>query len=245
VADVNGNAVVSVTTSATNAGTIDLTSGGCGCNPTKSELAIGSSALPNTGTIEATSSGCNLCFGEVAGNLDNQGTLSAAHTLALDRAAATYTNTDAVTIASGRNLTMSGGNEIFNFNGGTISSTGVFTQTGGSSTHNAGTASGVNLQLANLTLSANPSSGSAQFDIMSRTTLSGNVSAGDTLNIVAYLSGGATLTVASSITNAGTIALTDGNCACNFTAELSISSVAGGNRIPRRNGYLSARNGSC
>jgi hypothetical protein len=71
---------------------------------------------------------------------------------------------------------------------------------------------------------SNASSGSAQFDIMSRTTLSGNVSAGDTLNIVAYLSGGATLTVASSITNAGTIALTDGNCACNFTAELSISS---------------------
>ena len=211
----NNSGTLSASSGISNAGTIELTTGNS-CGGCTDGLFINGGTLTNTGTLEAELGDSANTPVTIAGNIDNQATFSVDRSVQLNKTGATYTNTSTgtITIASGQTMAVTGGDNThsFNLNGGTLTNNGTFTQAGGSFNHNAGTASGNDLIVDSVAIAPDPSSGSANFLVEKSSTLTSNVAANDTLSITNDNdNNGGTLSVSSSVTNAGTIALTTTN----------------------------------
>jgi len=212
----NNNGSLTASSSVTNAGTIQV---GDSASNVEETLAISGGTLTNTGTLETE--GCCNTPEAISGSIDNEGTFSvtSGSEAELSNGGATFTNTGAITIASSDNFNVTGG--TFDLNGGTLTNDGTFTQEGGSFNHNGGTASGNYLNLENVAIAPDPSSDSAGFDVYGSSTLTSDVSAGDTL-VITHDSdnNNGSLTASSDVTNAGTIQV--GDSASNVEETLAI-----------------------
>jgi hypothetical protein len=241
------HATLTAASSFSNAGTITLQT----LNGTwSSNLAVTSGTLTNTGTI-STSPGSGGSR-TVSANLANSGTVTINTDTTFSQASGVYTNTGTFAIAAGKALTISGQNQAFNQNAGTLTSTGAFDLHGSvqSATFNfnGGTATDNPLLLANAALNIGPGAiAAASFKMRGNSTLSGDVAAGTTI-VVEGLDGPqhATLTAASSFSNAGTITLQtlNGTWSSNLavtsgtltnTGTISTSPGSGGSRTVSAN----------
>ena len=217
------NAKTTAAASFSNGGSISLTNGDTASNG--ATLAISSGTLSNSGTI-TTEVGVG---GQrsLQGNITNTGTLQINANTSYNGKSALLTNEGALDTAEGKVLTVSEKGAVVNGAGGKIAATGtanVFVGSGTSFTQGAGTTSGtkpVIVDDAALTYS-----GSGASTIAARgegTTLSGNLSSGQSLSIESTSSENAKTTAAASFSNGGSISLTNGDTASNG-ATLAISS---------------------
>jgi hypothetical protein len=224
------NAVATASGSFTNAGTIEMTQINSGCHNGIPELEIPTGTLTNTGTLQLDLGGASSAF-YLDGNITNQGQINV------------NTNTDYGQIVSGaildnkRQLAIATGQQLLAVSGRAST---IINDTGGSITNNGGTgslyvdSSNTYDQGAGTTSpsSSDPStpavtlnnstlnytgSGASAIDYRGAGHLSGNLAAGQNLDINAtdFCSGAvnAVATASGSFTNAGTIEMTHiGSC---------------------------------
>ncbi len=183
-----------------------------------SESGDAPGTIYNAGTI-TTAAGNGSAY--IYGSIDNTGSFNVNGNTNLDPGGSdlTFANTGTINIAAGQALDIAPADSsvVFNLNGGTISNSGTFYQHNGTFNHTAGAASGNPLMIDNADLLADPSTGSADITVNNGTdTLTGDVGAGDTLTVTnsngglddGYLT---SATGVSTVTNAGTIALSSGS----------------------------------
>ncbi len=207
--DGGGNATMTSATGFTNAGTIRLESVNQGYSDT---LAVSS------GTLTTAAGGIILVNNDtgggrvISGNVFNQGTITvnAGTTLTVSRTGGPSFTQVAGTITGSGEFDLSGG--VFNFNGGTVVGTTV-------------------LYSAALNIGVG-STGAATFFMRGSTTLSGDISSGQTVWVQGCDGGSnATLTTAAGFTNAGTIRLESANQGYSDTLTVSsgtLTNAAGG-----------------
>jgi len=228
------DAVLTLSGSMSNAGTIDMVSTNC-CgsgNPVPNSYAVGAqvvippgSTLTNTGTIETT--GCCQANMELTGSVINQGTVSVTHgvfnnccnlaILLLDGSNATFDNAGAVQM-NGGDAVLVGPSQSYDFvndTGGSVSGSGQMTVDGGNTfTQGAGTTSGnpvvINGDGDVLDFTG---SGASSFATFGSNTLSGSaIASGQTVAPQEFNSRDAVLTLSGSMSNAGTIDMVSTNC---------------------------------
>jgi fibronectin-binding autotransporter adhesin len=199
----------------TNAGSITLTNAETAGNNVT--LTIPTGTLTNSGTVttEKAVGGSRV----LTGNITNTGTLAINTNTALNGEKAALTNDGALDIAAGIQLTVSNDGSVTNGSGGSIAAgagADVFVEPGGTFTEGAGTTSGakpVILRQANLVYTGSGASLITQHGESS--TLSGNISAGQTLVLETINAENVRTTAAGSFTNAGSITLTNAETAGN------------------------------
>jgi fibronectin-binding autotransporter adhesin len=212
---------VTIPASLTNGGSITMTNGdGCGDN---ASIAVSSGAtLTNSGTLTSEPGAAGGARG-LTGHLTNTGTLAINTATTINGAESVLANKAALNIATGVGLVMSGGAATLNENG-TIAAagSGALVQLGGSFTEGAGKTSGskpVILEDASLSYSG---SGEGPISVRGASSLAGNTAAGQSLALESTCSKHAVLTIASSLTNGGSIKMTSGDgCANNTTIAVS------------------------
>jgi hypothetical protein len=215
------NAVATVATGFTNGGTITLTNGdGSGNNAT---LTVTGGTLTNTGTIvtEVAHGGSRVLQGAVV----NQGTLTIHANTAFNGSKGLLTNEGAIDVAEGTQLAVSNASSVTNTTGGKIVGTGtgnVFL-TGGTFTEGTGTITGTKPVFIDDGALVYNGTGTGLIALRGASSLSGNLSAGQSLSIESTGSENAVTTAAESFTNGGTIALTNGDGSGN-NATLVIAS---------------------
>ncbi|MGH2853218.1 MAG: beta strand repeat-containing protein [Solirubrobacteraceae bacterium] len=204
-----------------NAGTLRLTNGdACGNNAT---LTVSAGTLTNSGKIltEVPVGGTRT----LQGNLTNTGTLSFKASTAYNGTGATLTNEGSLTVAEGLQLTVSGGGSVINGAGGSITATGgadVLMSSGTSFTEGAGTTSGTKPVIVDDGALAYTGAGASAIALHGASTLSGSLSAAQSLSIESTCSEHAVVTAATGFANAGTITLTNGDT-CGNNAILTVS----------------------
>jgi hypothetical protein len=219
------NAAATAGGSFTSAGSITLTNGdGCGNNAT---LTTSSGTFTNSGTITttvATGGQRNL-----EGNLTNTGTITVHQPTSFNTNLTTLTNNGAIKIDNGVSLSVSGGASVTNgTTGGSITATGsgnVF-QTGATFTQGKATITGTKPVFVDDGTLAYTGTGKGLIALRGASTLSGNLSSGQSLSIESTCGEHATTTDAANLTNSGTITLTNGD-ACGNNATLTINGGGG------------------
>jgi hypothetical protein len=265
----SGGATLTSAASFTNNGNIELTNASAGqgaivavtsgtlvnaANDTIKVLAgLGAGAtartiaaqLDNHGVISV---GTPLTISKVSANHTNSGTIDVSGgDLALSQsgAGASFTNTGALPIASGRRITMTSG--IFNFNAGTIGGSGSTFATASTTTINLGiglSTGSVGLDLANCTVNGPGTLTNATGQTLPTRTCTFNATVDNQGLLVAHgadavngtlntnpgstlriegdgLSGGAVVTVVNGFTNSGNIELT--NVSASQGATLTVN----------------------
>ena len=128
------SAKLTVTSGFTNNGTITLENL---TGPNSSELTVSSGILTNEGTITA-----NYNTGDISANLINNGTVSINDDTQFNMVNGIYTNNATFTIADGVTLTITGNNQQFNQEGGTLTAgSGTFRMQNATFNFNGGTIS--------------------------------------------------------------------------------------------------------
>ncbi len=215
------NALTTAAVGFTNAGSITLTNGDASGNA--ASLVVTSGTLTNSGTIaiEQANGGART----LQGGLTNTGSIAINANTAYSGAKHLFTNEGTLSIAEGKQLTVSGENSVSNATGGKIIATGsglVQLEPGGAFTEGAGTTSGtkpVVIRDGSLTYAGSGASTIAQHG--SSSTLSGNVAKGQVL-LVESTSGENTRVAATGpVVNSGTITLTNGDSSGN-SATLAV-----------------------
>jgi hypothetical protein len=211
--DAGGSGTLTVANGFSNAGTITLQSINQNWD---SNLVVTTGTLTNTSTGTINSNQGSAGGRTLAANLANSGNVNInADTSFFRTGGGTYTNTNAVTIATGKTLVISGSGQVFSQDGGTLTSTGTVSVANSASFNfNGGTTSGNPILVTNAALNLGPSATeTASFTTHGgSSTLSGNVAANTTILVQGADAGGsATLTAAASFSNAGTITLQSTN----------------------------------
>ena len=234
------NTTVTAAGSFTNAGTVRLTSGGCG--GTYAQL-VGPGLLTNTGTIDVAAGNGGDRFLRM--DVRNQGTVKVDEPLTYDQGGATFTNLG--TIALSQPMAVANGtlrNDAGSIDGTgagqiTVTGSGVFRQGDGNTSGNAVVIEGAALAFLS------PSTGTSSFVAHSSATLSGDIPSGATFTIQGLgCSYNTTVTAAGSFTNAGTIAMTSGGCGGTYAqltgpglitnmGTISVDAGNGGDRFLR------------
>jgi hypothetical protein len=218
------NAKTTAATGFTNGGSITLTNGDSSGN--SATLVISSGTLKNSGTITS-----ELAIGgtrTLQGNVTNTGTLQINANTAYSGLSAALSNEGALDIAEGKVLTVSEKGSLTNGTGGKIAATGsgdVLMSSGTSFSEGAGTTSGtkpVIVDDASLTYSG---AGTSAIALHGESTLSGNLSSGQSLSIESTGGENAKTTAAAGFKNGGSITLTNGDSSGN-NATLVISAGA-------------------
>ncbi|MCU1372265.1 MAG: hypothetical protein JWO77_3459 [Ilumatobacteraceae bacterium] len=194
----------------TNAGSITLSSGGCGGT---TAVLQGAGLLTNTSTGTISSAAGNGGTRHLRIDVRNQGSVVVGHPTAFDAAGTTFDNRSTVTLT--QPLTVTGAS--FTNASGSVASSGagaVRTTAGGTFTQGDGSTTGSPVEILNSTLAFTPtSSGSSQFDAHQNATLATDVPAPATVTVeglgCSYTS---QLTATGPFANAGTIRLTSGGC---------------------------------
>jgi hypothetical protein len=204
----------------TNAGTITLQAN----YGYPSDLTVTSGTLTNaaSGVINVNPDGGGGSR-TITADLVNNGTINVKTATALSTANGTYTNAGTLNIASGASLSVSGSGQTFRQGSGTLNNSGAFGLSGnatfdfagGTLAGNAPVVSGASLKMEGAAAGTILVAGS--------TTLLGDVPAGAPTIVVQGSSsaGNATLTAASSFTNAGTITL---QANYGYASDLAVSS---------------------
>jgi fibronectin-binding autotransporter adhesin len=214
------NAVATAGASFTNAGAITLTNGdGCGDTAT---LVVSAGTLTNSGTLttEVAHGGART----LQGNITNTGTLTIGANTAYNGESAVLTNEGEVNVPEATQLTVSNKGAVVNA-GGKITGTGsgdVFIGAGTSFTEGAGTTSGTKPVIVDDATLNYTGSGKSQIALHGSDSLTGSLGAEQSLSIESTCSENAVATAGASFTNAGAIALTNGD-GCGNTATLVVS----------------------
>ncbi len=207
----------------TNAGTITLTNSET--NGNNAALEISSGTLTNSGTItsEAAIGGQRT----LQGNITNTGTLALNANTAYNLSNALLTNEGTIDIAAGKQLTVSGDGSVTNGSGGKIvagEGADVLLEPGSTFTEGTGTTTGTKpVILRNASLVYTGAGASKITQHGEGSTLSGNISAGQSLVLESTNGEHERTTAAASFTNAGSITLTNSEANPN-NATLEISS---------------------
>jgi hypothetical protein len=219
------HAFATAAASFTNAGTITLTNDeGCGNNAT---LIVAAGTLTNTARI--VTEPANGGVRSLQGNLTNTGTgtLAIKTNTLYNGVGAVMVNDGQISLAEGKQLTVSGGGSVTNASGGNIfAATGAaFSQSGGTFTEGAGKTSGtlpVILDDATLIYTGTASEpGSGAIGLRGNSTLTGPIRTTDSLLIESTCSEHAVVTATASFFVAGKIELTNGDgCGNNATLNM-------------------------
>jgi hypothetical protein len=205
-------------------GTINLTSSSCG-NP--STLAM---PKPDTLTVEKTTGQLNTDVGSsgdrfISGNVKNKGAVNIGQvTTYTPIKKGIFTNQGTVTVASGETLSVASVKKatFLNTKKGVITGTGQLSVNGLSKFEDAGTATitgtPVLVNAAGLDITG---TGAGTIDVEGTSTFAGNIAQGQTVNILGYCSDNATLTGSASVTNAGTLNLS--NTSCGNSSEFALA----------------------
>jgi hypothetical protein len=217
------NTRVEASASFTNAGSITLGSGSCGAFETLETL---SGTLTNTGTITAA-----VADGEgnryLGGNLTNKGTITLDYPTTYEGSYTTHSSKEGTLLNEGTinieavQLTVPSGNTVKN-ESGKIAATGsglAQLEPGTSFTQGAGTTSGTQPVLIRGGALSYTGAGASTIAIRDTSTLSGNLAAGQTLNLQGECGENTRVEASASYTNAGTITLGSGTCGAFETLE--------------------------
>ena len=189
-----------------NKGTIRLESSGAAL---AANLVVTSGVLINQGRIEvnAGSGGQRL----ITADLDNQGIFRNNAQLQLSKTNGVYTNSGGeFRVEAGQLLTIAGGSQVFNQNGGDLVVDGDLNLSTMTFNINGGSVPNKAPLLYNCTLnfgSAGAAAAVMNFKVRGRCTLNGNVAAGQTIWVNGTIATDAVLTATTGLTNRGTIRL--------------------------------------
>ena len=183
------------------------------------ELTVtGGSTLTNTGTLRTDASWC--CGRFLRGNIANSGTVTINQNTNYDQSGSTFTNTGTLTVAANITLTLSN-SPTFNQNAGSLTANGTFLQWTGAFKFNGGSVAGpALLQDVALTITT-PNTGDFRMR-GTNNTLSGNVSASQTLLVQGEACCNAAVTLTGNSSNAGAIVL-DSVPPATRNAELTVT----------------------
>jgi hypothetical protein len=203
------DANVQAAASFTSAGTIVLTSTGCGNYALLQTPATDS--VSNSGTIRVLPGAGGARY--LRTGISNTGTLDLQAVTTLDQSGMVLQNAGSVTVATGAALNATS-QSVSDVTGGSIATagTGSVTVNGGSYTQGAGTTSGNPILIQGGAALSYTGSGASSIVSHDGNTISGNLSSGQTLSIEGHCGSDATLTASASFTNAGTIVLTSSAC---------------------------------
>jgi fibronectin-binding autotransporter adhesin len=216
----SNNAVTTVDANETNAGTVHLSSSGCG-NSSMLAVATGKKLTNLSGGIIDIDSGAGGAR-TITGNLTNQGTVN-------DNVSATYSggtwdNKHQLNLANGVTLDapVSTSTTFTDDTGGSVNATGSgVLELNGGNTYNqgAGTTTGTEpVLLAGPAASSGgialhyTGAGSSLITTNGAGTLDGTISSGQTLNVVGVCSNNADEVLDAPVTSTGTIAMTSAQC---------------------------------
>jgi fibronectin-binding autotransporter adhesin len=214
---------VTAAASFSNAGAITLTS--TEVNPNQAALILSSGTLTNSGSIsiEAGVGGARYLDASVT----NTGTITVNATTKYEAENAVLTNDGALKLAAGAQLIVTNKGAVVNGAGGSITAGeggAVDIEPGSSFTEGAGTTSGTKPVIVRDAALIYTGSGASLITTHGQsTTLSGNISVGQSLVIESINGEHSYATAASSFTNAGTITLTSTEANPN-QAALTVSS---------------------
>ncbi len=156
------------------------------------------------------------------GSLTNTGTLAIAYSASFDSSKAVLTNDGALTIANGARLTLESESSAVNGTGGSIAggTTGyLLAQPKTAFTQGAGTTSGTEPVLIKEGALTYTGTGASTITVRDVSTLSGNLAAGQTLNLQGECGENTRVEASASYTNAGTITLASSSCGAYETLE--------------------------
>jgi fibronectin-binding autotransporter adhesin len=236
------NAEVSLASGGTvNAtGIIALTQAG-GCSGGTPLLEISGGTLSNAGTIETVKGANESGSADLDGAFTNTGTISinAPTAFGANLTSSSLDNHGTLSLGSGFTLSASNNASVTDDTGGAITTgggTGLLSMSGGTYTQGAGTTSPATLDPANPAVILNSTTlaytGTGASSLIARGTfgLSGNLASAQNLTVQATdMCGGATngqANVTSSLTNAGTIQLTQAGGCTGGTPFLEVRSPA-------------------
>jgi fibronectin-binding autotransporter adhesin len=224
------NAILTTTAGIANGaqGAIALTNGdGCG----NSVTLVG--PITNAGTI--TTEPAHGGTRNLQGSLTNTGTLAINTNTAYNGTSALLTNKGPINLAEGTQLSVSSKNSVTNGNGGLISATGTanILLTGATFSEGSGKTSGTKPVIVDDgTLNYIVGGGKSLVALRGTSALSGSLVAGQSLSIESTCSENVVATAAASFTNAGAIALTNGDgCGDNATLALSAGTLTNSGTI--------------
>ncbi len=215
-----GNASLRVTGGIDNAGVIRLESSE---GAYTANLTLTSGALVNRGTVvvNAGTGGQRL----MSGDLHNLGRFSVDAPLQFSKAGGLYHNAGEFLVEAGRTLSISGANQVFDQRGGDLKILGELSLTSMTLNFKGGTIPEKPPLLLNTALNLGPAAdGAAAFRLRGRCALTGDVAPGQTLWVNGTTGISATLSVASSFTNGGTIRLESSEA--SIASNLAIASGA-------------------
>jgi hypothetical protein len=200
------NATVTAAVSFTNAGAITLTQ--IETENNRATLALSSGVLSNSGTITTEAGAGSGSARNLEGSVTNKGTLAIDVTTGFGGSGAVLINDAAINIAVGATFLLPSGQTFSNETGGTIAATGTgqFEQRDGTFNEGAGKSTGTSLVLDDDALHY-MGAGASTIVLRGTSTLSGNISAGQSLTIQGTDDENATVTAAASFTNGGKITL--------------------------------------
>lgn len=210
------NAAVSVGSNVGNGGSIALTNGdGCANNVTVNVAA--GDALTNSGTLssEHEKGGSR----SLTGVLVNTGSFDVDTATTMTGAGTQLENKGALNVANGTSLSLSSGAVASN-EAGTITGTGsgALVQSGATFTEGAGKTSGSKPVILEDLALVYAGSGEGPIALRGSSSLSGSLSAGQSLSIESTCAKNAAVSVAASLTNGGSIALRNADGCANNTA---------------------------
>ncbi|MBN1911512.1 MAG: PEP-CTERM sorting domain-containing protein [Pirellulales bacterium] len=224
------HATLYATNGLSNSGTItmDSASGSYSC-----ALDVTSGTLANLGAgvinIEPGAGGSRY----LRANLTNDGTVNVNTVTQFIESNGVYTNNGQLNVAANKSVTISGSNQTFNQNGGTLNLTGALAVSNATFNYNGGTIVGTPI-LNDIMFSIAPAATNpAIFEIRGTSTLTSNINAGQIVALFGNSIGGhATLTSPTGFTNAGTLNLTSANGGYSSILDITIGTLtnaAGGN----------------
>ncbi len=205
-----------------NAGAITLTNGDASGN--NAQLAVTGGTLTNSGTLTS-----ELAHGgsrTLQGSITNTGKLLINANTSYNATKALLTNEGMFGVAESKTLTVSAEGAFTNGAGGSIVASGsgdVLMEPATTFTEGAGTTSGSKPVIVRDGALAYTGAGASAIALHGSSTLSGNVSAGQSLSIESTSGENALTTAAVGFTNAGAITLTNGDSSGN-NASLGVTS---------------------
>jgi hypothetical protein len=214
------NTTLTAAASFTNGGTITLTNGdGCGDNVTL--VTTSPATLSNSGKIvtETAHGGSR----QIQGNLTNTGTLAFGSFVAYNGSGAALNNEGAIEIGEAKQVTVSNTGSFTNGAGGsiTVAKGGDLLMSSGTTfNEGAGTTSGGQPVIVDDGTLNYTGAGASQIALRGSSALAGSLSAEQLLSIQSTCSENVLATIATSLTNAGTIILTNGD-GCGDSATIT------------------------
>jgi hypothetical protein len=221
------NTTVTAASGFTNAGTIELTGTGGGCNQ-NTTLAVTSGAITNTGALTYDT-------GTIGGSREVLATVTSSGTVAVTPGTTALFDGSGKVLTSTGNLTVGAAGALqvlgatLDNAAGSMSGTGqVDVTANGTYVQGNGSVTGTTVVVGSPGNSASldfTGTGAASITVESAVTLAGDIAAGQTLTAQSLgCQTNTTVTAASGFTNAGSIVLTGAGGGCNQNTTLAVTS---------------------